>query len=187
MPEHIKDESLVKNTLSVAKDVDGMTIGSLGGMFMNSKVGYPPCTPQACMEILDHFKIDVKGKRAVVIGHSLVVGKPAASLLLNRDATIAVCHEFTGGENAASISRGADIVIIAVGRARMFGKDYFREGQIVIDVGINFDENGKLCGDVNFDEVEPIVAGITPVPGGVGTVTTSVLVKHVVEAAKAGS
>ena len=118
----------------------------------------------------------------MVIGRSLVVGKPVSMMLLRRNASVTICHSRT--ENLAELCQMADIVICAVGRARAFGKEYFRAGQTVLDVGINFDSHGTLCGDVNFDEVEPIVDAITPVPGGIGTVTTSVTMAHVVEAAE---
>ena len=180
LPKHM-DDNLIRNALCPAKDVDGITDSSLTGVFTGIPAGFPPCTPQACMEILDHFGIDTLGKKAVVIGRSLVVGKPAAMMLIQKDATVTVCHTKT--EDMPAVCREADILIVAAGRAGIVGKEYLRPGQIVIDVGINVDENGKLCGDVNFHEAEAIVEGITPVPGGVGTVTTSVLIKHVVETA----
>ena len=145
------------------------------------KIGFPPCTPQACMEILDHYGIDCTGKKAVVIGRSLVVGKPAAMMLVKKNATVTICHTRT--VDMPSVAKEADIVIVAAGRAGVVGADYVREGQTIIDVGINVNAEGKLCGDVDYAAVEPIVDAITPVPGGVGSVTTSVLVGHVVEAA----
>jgi len=182
LPGHL-DESAVCAALKPEKDVDGITESSLAGVFTGSGRGFPPCTAQACIEILDHYGIDCKGKQAVVIGRSLVVGKPAAIMLMGRHATVTVCHTRTVGTPA--IARGAEILIVAAGRMESLTKEYFSPGQIVIDVGINWnDEKGKLCGDVKFEDAEPIVAAITPVPGGVGTVTTSVLVSHVVEAAK---
>lgn len=181
LPKHM-DDNLVRNSLCPAKDVDGITDGSLAGVFAGVPTGFPPCTPQACMEIINYFNIEITGKKAVVIGRSLVVGKPAAMMLLKKNATVTICHTKT--VDMPAVCREADILIVAAGRAGIVGKEYFRPGQIVIDVGINVDDNGKLCGDVNFAEAEPIVQAITPVPGGVGTVTTSVLVKHVVEAAE---
>jgi len=181
LPKYM-DEALVCNTLAPEKDVDGITNASNAGILTGTAIGYPPCTPQACMEILDYYGIGTTGKKAVVIGRSLVVGKPAAMMLVQRNATVTICHTRT--VDMPAVCREADILIVAAGRAEIVGKDYFREDQIVIDVGINVDEDGKLCGDVNFAEAEPIVRAITPVPGGVGTVTTSVLVKHVVEAAE---
>jgi len=182
LPKHL-DENAVCAALKPEKDIDGITEGSLAGVFTGSGKGFAPCTAQACMEILDYYKIDCKGKRAVVVGRSLVVGKPAAIMLMGKNATVTVCHTRT--IDMPSVVRNAEILIVAAGKMESLTKEYFSPGQIVIDVGINWnDEKGKLCGDVKFDEAEPVVAMITPVPGGVGTVTTSVLVSHVVEAAK---
>jgi len=183
LPKHL-DEAAVCAALKPEKDVDGITEGSLAGVFTGSGKGFAPCTAQACMEILDYYNIQCKGKRAVVIGRSLVVGKPAAIMLMGKHATVTVCHTRT--VDMPSVARNAEILIVAAGQMEGLTKEYFSPGQVVIDVGINWnDEKGKLCGDVKFDDAEPIVAAITPVPGGVGTVTTSVLVSHVVEAAKA--
>ncbi len=180
LPKHI-DQTLVENALAAEKDVDCQTDASLGGVFTGKKVGFPPCTPQACMEILDHYGIDCTGKKAVVIGRSLVVGKPAAQMLIKKNATVTTCHTRT--IDMPSVAREGEILIVAAGRAGVVGAEYVSPGQIVIDVGINVNEEGKLCGDVDYAAVEPIVEAITPVPGGVGSVTTSVLVVHVVEAA----
>lgn len=180
LPKHI-DQTLVENALAAEKDVDCQTDASLGGVFTGKKVGFPPCTPQACMEILDHYGIDCTGKKAVVIGRSLVVGKPAAQMLIKKNATVTTCHTRT--IDMPSVAREAEILIVAAGRAGVVGAEYAAPGQIVIDVGINVNAEGKLCGDVDYAAVEPIVDAITPVPGGVGSVTTSVLVGHVVEAA----
>lgn len=180
LPKHI-DQTLVENALAAEKDVDCQTDASLGGVFTGKKVGFPPCTPQACMEILDHYGIDCTGKKAVVIGRSLVVGKPAAQMLIKKNATVTTCHTRT--IDMPSVAREAEILIVAAGRAGVVGAEYVSPGQIVIDVGINVNAEGKLCGDVDYAAVEPIVDAITPVPGGVGSVTTSVLVGHVVEAA----
>ena len=181
LPKHL-DQSVIENALDPAKDVDCMTDGSMSGVFTGKNVGVPPCTPQACMEILDHYGIDCTGKKAVVVGRSLVVGKPAAMMLIKKNATVTVCHTRT--VDMPSVVREADIVIVAAGRAGVVDDTYLRAGQVVIDVGINVNAEGKLCGDVDFEKAEPIVEAITPVPGGVGSVTTSVLVGHVVEAAK---
>ncbi len=180
LPKHI-DQTLVENALAAEKDVDCQTDASLGGVFTGKKVGFPPCTPQACMEILDHYGIDCTGKKAVVIGRSLVVGKPAAQMLIKKNATVTTCHTRT--IDMPSVAREAEILIVAAGRAGVVGAEYVAPGQIVIDVGTNVNAEGKLCGDVDYAAVEPIVDAITPVPGGVGSVTTSVLVGHVVEAA----
>ena len=181
LPSHLSDDA-VRSVLKPEKDIDGITDGSLAGVFTGSGSGFAPCTAQACMEILDHYNIDCKGKRAVIIGRSLVVGKPVAMMLMGRNATITVCHTRT--VDIEAVARNAEILIVAAGQMEGLTKDYFSPGQIVIDVGINWnEEKGKLCGDVKFEDAEPIVSAITPVPGGVGTVTTSVLVSHVVEAA----
>ena len=137
------------------------------------------------MEILDHYVYPLQGKKAVVVGRSLVVGKPAAMLLLQKNATVTVCHTRTA--DMPALCREAEVLIVAAGKAGVVGKEYLSPGQVVIDVGIHVLEDGKLTGDVKFEEAEPIVEAITPVPGGVGTVTTSVLVKHVVEAAEKAS
>jgi methylenetetrahydrofolate dehydrogenase (NADP+)/methenyltetrahydrofolate cyclohydrolase len=181
LPKHL-DEEAVRQALLPEKDIDGITDGSLAGVFTGNGNGFAPCTAQACMEILDFYKVNCAGKRAVVIGRSLVVGKPAAVMLMGKNATVTVCHTKT--VDMPGVARNAEILIVAAGKANAVTKEYLAPGQIVVDVGINMTEDGKLCGDVKFDDAEPIVGAITPVPGGVGTVTTSVLVSHVVEAAK---
>ena len=180
LPGHL-DEKEVIRALDPEKDVDGITDGSMVGVFTSTAQGFPPCTPQACREILDHYGIDCTGKKAVVIGRSLVVGKPAAMMLLKKNATVTICHTRT--KDMPSVVKEADIVIVAAGRAGVVDDTYLSPGQIVIDVGINVNEEGKLCGDVDYEKAEPVVEAITPVPGGVGSVTTSVLIGHVVEAA----
>ena len=183
LPRHL-DQAAAEALLAPAKDVDGITRGSLATVFAGSGEGYAPCTAAACMEILGHYGIDCTGKRAAVIGRSLVVGRPVAMMLMQENATPVICHTRT--LDAPAITRQADIVIVAAGRMETIGVEYFSAGQVVIDVGIGWnEEKGKLCGDVRFDEVEPLVGAITPVPGGVGAVTTSVLMKHVVQAATA--
>ena len=182
LPKHL-DEALICNTLVPEKDIDGFTELSLAGVFAGKPLGFAPCTPSACIEILDHFGVDCTGKKAVVIGRSLVVGKPVAMMLVKKNATVTICHTRTA--DLPAVCREADILIAAAGKAGMVGADFVRPGQLVIDVGINWNEQEqKLCGDVDFEAVSPIVEAITPVPGGVGTVTTSVLIGHVVEAAK---
>ena len=182
LPKHL-DEALICNTLVPEKDIDGITELSLAGVFSGKPLGFAPCTPSACMEILDHYGVDCTGKKAVVIGRSLVVGKPAAMMLVKKNATVTICHTRTA--DLPAVCREADILIAAAGTAGMVGADFVRPGQIVIDVGINWNEQEqKLCGDVDFEAVAPVVQAITPVPGGVGTVTTSMLISHVVEAAK---
>lgn len=176
------DAEKIENALKPEKDVDCMTEASIGSVFTGKAKGYPPCTPQACMEILKYYGYDLTGKNVVVIGRSLVVGKPVAMMCMKENATITICHTRT--KNMPEIAKKADILIVAAGHAKTVTADYVSEGQVVIDVGINVDADGKLCGDVDFDSVEPIVSAITPVPGGVGGVTTSVLLSHVVDAAK---
>ena len=190
LPKHLKaDQDEICNRLAPCKDVDSMTHMSNAGVFEGQDLGYAPCTPAACMEILDHYGIDCKGKNAVVIGRSLVVGKPAAMMLMAKNATVTICHTRT--VNTAEICRNADIIVTAAGVLNSLTKDFVREGQIVIDVSMNWNPEkittkgkGGMSGDCVFDEVEPIVEAITPVPGGVGAVTTTVLMKHVVEAAE---
>ena len=190
LPKHLKaDQNEICNRLDPKKDVDCMTHMSNAGVFEGLDLGYAPCTPAACMEILDYYGIDCKGKNAVVIGRSLVVGKPAAMMLMQKNATVTICHTKT--VNTAEICKKADIIVSAAGVLNSLTADYVRPGQVVIDVSMNWNPEkitskgkGGMSGDAVFDEVEPIVEAITPVPGGVGSVTTSVLMKHVVEAAE---
>ena len=192
LPKHLKnDQNEICNRLDPKKDVDCMTHMSNAGVFEGlNDLGYAPCTPAACMEILDHYGIDCKGKTAVVIGRSLVVGKPAGMMLTGKNASDTTCHPKP--DNTAEICKNADYIVSAAGVLNSLTADYVRPGQVVIDVSINWDANkpnakgglGGIAGDAKFDEVEPIVEAITPVPGGVGSVTTSVLMKHVVEAAE---
>lgn len=181
LPKHLNEEKII-NHLNPEKDVDGITDGSLAGVFAGKDLGFAPCTAQACIEILDHYEIDCTGKRIAVIGRSLVVGRPVAMMLMQKNGTVAICHTRT--KNMESIVREADIVVVAAGKPGVVDAGFVRPGQVVIDVGIHVNAEGKLCGDVKYDEVESLVEAITPVPGGVGAVTTSVLVSHVVEAAK---
>ena len=191
-PKHLRSyQRELCNRLDPKKDMDCLTDLSGAGVYQGrSDLGYPPCTPAACMEILDHYGIDCTGKTAVVIGRSLVVGKPAALMLMKKNATVTVCHTKT--VNTAEICRNADIILSSAGVLNSLTAESVRPGQVVIDVSINWDENkvnskggkGAIAGDAAFEEVEPIVGAITPVPGGVGAVTTSVLMKHVVEAAE---
>lgn len=180
LPKHLNEDKII-NTLAVEKDVDGITDLSMAGVFMGKEMGYAPCTPSACIEVLDHYGIDCTGKKVVVVGRSLVVGKPVAMMLVKKNATITICHTRT--VDMPSVVKEADIVVVAAGKAGVVDGSYLREGQVVLDVGINVNEEGKLCGDVNFEEAEKIVEAITPVPRGIGGVTTSVLVSHVVDAA----
>ena len=177
------DERAMCNVLIPEKDVDGISLASLAAVFAGSGKGFAPCTAAACIELLDFYGVPLAGAHVVVVGRSLVVGKPVSMMLLARNASVTICHSRT--TNLADITRTADIVICATGRARAFGKEFFSAGQTVLDVGINFDTDGNLCGDVDFAEVEPIVDAITPVPGGLGSVTTSVTMQHTVAAAEA--
>lgn len=182
LPNHINGDR-ARQMLNPEKDVDGCTDGSLAGVFANAKIGFAPCTAQAAIEILDYYGVACEGKKAVVIGRSLVVGRPVSMMLMHKNATVTICHTKT--VDISSITKEADILIVCSGQMESVGMEYLREGQVVIDVGINWnEEKGKLCGDVRYDEAEAVVSAITPVPGGVGAVTTSVLVSHVVEAAE---
>ncbi|MDR3053714.1 MAG: bifunctional 5,10-methylene-tetrahydrofolate dehydrogenase/5,10-methylene-tetrahydrofolate cyclohydrolase [Coriobacteriales bacterium] len=181
LPQHI-DEDVVCNALAPEKDVDGICDLSLAAVFADKTTGYAPCTAQACMELLDYYGIDLVGKNALVVGRSLVAGKPVSMMLLGKNATVTVAHSRTA--DLRSVVAAAEVVIACVGRARLLDASYLRAGQTVIDVGINMANDGSLVGDVDFEGVLDTIRAITPVPGGVGTVTTSVLVKHVVEAAQ---
>jgi methylenetetrahydrofolate dehydrogenase (NADP+)/methenyltetrahydrofolate cyclohydrolase len=182
LPKHM-DEAAVCESVASAKDVDGITTASMAGVYQGIGQGFPPCTPQACMEVLDYYGIELTGKRAVVIGRSLVVGKPLAMMLLKRHATVTICHTRT--KDMAEVCRDAQILCAAAGQAGMVDESFLSPDQILLDVGINVDEEGHLCGDVNGAQAQTIVKAYTPVPGGIGTVTTSVLVWHVIEAARA--
>jgi methylenetetrahydrofolate dehydrogenase (NADP+)/methenyltetrahydrofolate cyclohydrolase len=180
LPAQISDDA-ARGALAPGKDVDGITDASVAGVVTGDGVGFAPCTPQATIEILDYYGVPLEGARALVIGRSLVVGKPAALMLLARNATVTMAHSHT--RDLAQLASEQDIIIAAVGRTGMVDSSFLRPGQTVIDVGINVDANGKLCGDVDAAAAEGTVDAYTPVPGGVGTVTTSVLMKHVVQAA----
>lgn len=182
LPEHI-DDFAARHTLKPEKDVDGCTDLSLAGVFTNTPLGFCPCTAEAVPEILDYYDIAVSGKRVAVVGRSLVVGRPLAMLMLHRNASVTLCHSKTA--DLASITREAEIVIASTGKPESLGAEFFSPGQIVIDVGIGRSaKDDSLCGDVKFSEVEGIVSAITPVPGGVGSVTAAVLISHTVESAQ---
>lgn len=181
LPSQIDDEA-VRNELAPEKDVDGITDGSMAGVYSGDGHGYPPCTAEACIQILDHYGIDIKGKNVAVIGRSQVIGKPVTMMLIKKNATVTVCHTKT--EHMADICKDKDIIIAAAGHIGTVTKDFLSEGQVIIDVAINFDDEGNMCGDVDFEAAEPVAEAITPVPGGVGAVTTSMLMKHVIEAAE---
>lgn len=182
LPAHLRgQESELCALLDPRKDVDGMTPLSAAGVFTGSGEGFAPCTAQACMELLDFYGVDVQGKHAVVVGRSPVVGRPVSSLLLAKNATVTTCHTKTN--DTAAMTRQADVIISAAGCAGSLTAHHVRAGQVVIDVSTNW--NGvSLCGDADFDAVSAIVDGITPVPGGVGAVTSAVLMRHTVQAAE---
>lgn len=182
LPAHI-DEDKVRNAINPDKDVDGISDASVGSLFTGNRVGFPPCTAEAALKILEYYGIEPAGRRAVVIGRSLVVGKPAAMLLLSKNATVTMCHSKTAAEDLKEICLKSDIVICAAGRINTIGKNHVGSNQIIVDVGINFDEDGKMCGDADFASLDGKVKAMTPVPGGVGSVTTALLLQHVVSAA----
>lgn len=177
------DEKQIENKIDPRKDLDGISPLNLAKVYAGDESGYAPCTAEAVIEMLDYAGIDIKGKRVTVVGRSLVIGKPVSMLLMKRNATVTVCHTKT--VDMAGTCKNAEILVAAAGSARMIKKEYVADGAVVIDVGINVDDEGNLCGDVDFDAISDIVAAATPVPGGVGSVTTSVLAKHLVKAAMA--
>ncbi len=181
LPKHLDGEAM-RRAIDPRKDVDGMSPLSAAKIFSGEEDGFAPCTPGAVMEMLAHCNIDLAGKNVVIVGRSMVVGRPLAMLMLAKHATVTICHTKT--VNMPEVCRRADILVAAAGKARMIGADCVTEKSIVVDVGINVDAEGKLCGDVDFDAVSPIVSMISPVPGGVGAVTTSVLAKNVLKAAR---
>ena len=181
LPSHLNEEP-VKEMINPLKDVDCMSSANLAKVFSGDESGHAPCTAEAVMEMLDYYKIDPAGKKVTIIGRSMVIGRPVSMLLLKRNATITICHTRTG--NMAAACREADILIAAAGKAKMVSRELVGKGSVVVDVGINVDENGNLCGDVAFDEVQERASYISPVPRGVGSVTTSVLAKHVIKGAR---
>ena len=182
LPKHLGNEK-ARNSIAPQKDVDGCTDASLAGVFTNKPTGFSPCTAEAAMEILKYYHIELAGRNVVVLGRSLVVGRPLAMLLMHENATVTICH--TGTLNTPEITRNSDIIISCIGHAENITAEYVKPGQTVIDVGITYSETKhKICGDCLFEEVEPIVDKITPVPGGVGSVTTAVLIHHVALAAE---
>lgn len=176
----------VLGTLRAEKDIDAMTSASMGGLMVQGTPGFPPCTATACMELLEHYKIELQGRNVVMVGAGTTVGMPTAILLMNRGATVSVCNVFTDPDRLTQLCRGADVIISAAGKAGLIGRDHVSPGQVIVDVGLSPGADGKLRGDVAFEEVEPIVAAITPVPGGVGAVTSTVLAAHTVQAALRG-
>lgn len=181
MPKHIDDETIT-NALSPEKDIDGITPGAMVSLYASRESGFAPCTARACVEILKHYNIPLEGRQAVVVGRSLVIGKPVSQLLLKENMTVTTCH--SRSQNLNEICKKADVIVAAAGKAGMITADFLSHGQIVIDVGIHSSPDGGLCGDVKTEEAAEIVDAITPVPGGVGAVTSSVLALHVVTAAE---
>ena len=180
LPKGLDEKAVVEN-IDPKKDVDAFHALNVGKIMIGD-FEFLPCTPAGVIELLDRYGVAIEGKRCVVIGRSNIVGKPMAMLLLHRNGTVTICHSRT--KNLAEICREADILVAAVGKAKFVTKDMVKPGAVVIDVGMNRNENGKLCGDVDFDEVEPLASYITPVPGGVGPMTIAMLMKNVVSAAK---
>ena len=181
LPKHL-DEKKICETLIPEKDMDGITGAAQADLYIGKNNFYAPCTAQSCVEILKYYGVELKGKRAAVIGRSPVIGKPVSMLLLNEHATVTICH--SRSQELEKICSEAEVLIACAGRAKLVDDRFINENQVIIDVGINFDENGKMVGDVAFDEVEPGVKAITPVPGGVGAVTSALLMQHVVIAAE---
>jgi len=178
LPDQL-DEELITNSIDPMKDVDGFTYNSAGRLFTGSK-GLVACTPKGCIEMIRSTGVDIKGKNAVVIGRSNIVGKPMAILLLAEHATVTICHSRT--KDLPAVSRQADILVAAIGKAKFVKADMVKDGAVVIDVGMNRDEQGKLCGDVDFEAVKAKAAFITPVPGGVGLMTRAMLMSNTFEA-----
>ena len=179
LPKHI-DEKEVERRINPKKDIDGISPYNMAKVYAGEKEGFAPCTAEAVLEMLDFAGVDLTGKRVTVIGRSLVIGKPVAQLLIGRNATVTVCHTRT--RDIEKRCREAEVLIAAAGSAKMVTSEFVSDGAVVIDVGINVDSEGNLCGDVDFDSVAEHTSLITPVPGGVGSVTTSVLAKHVLRA-----
>lgn len=180
LPNHLDEEPVIAS-VNPEKDMDCMSPVNMAKVFSGDESGYAPCTAEAVMEMFAHYGIDLTGKRVTVVGRSMVVGKPLAMMLLKKNATITVCHTRTA--DLPETCRNAEILVAAAGKAKMITADMVGEGAVVADVGINVDESGNLCGDVDFEAVEPKASYISPVPRGVGSITTSVLAKHVVRAA----
>lgn len=180
LPKHLNEE-VIKYVIAPEKDVDCFSPINSAKVMEGDKSGFPPCTPTAVVEILKHYNVDLKGSKVTVLGRSMVVGKPVSMLLLSEHATVTICHS---NKNLSGVAAEADVLIAAIGRAKMVDESFVKDGAVVIDVGINVDEEGNLCGDVDTNAVLDKVSMITPVPAGVGSVTTSILAKHVVKACK---
>ncbi len=179
VPEHIDEDTVIK-AISPKKDVDGFHPQSVGALSIGQK-GFVSCTPAGIIQLLKRSNVEIEGKECVVIGRSNIVGKPMALLLLRENGTVTITHSRT--KNLKEVCKRADILVVAIGRPKMIDSSYVKEGAVVIDVGIHRNENNKLCGDVDFESVEPVAAAITPVPGGVGHLTIAMLMNNCVEAA----
>ncbi len=178
LPKHLNEDSL-RMMINPYKDVDGMSPVNMAKVFSGDTSGHAPCTAEAVMEMLDYYQIDLTGKKVAIVGRSMVVGRPLAMLMLKKNATVTICHTRT--KDLPGTLREAEVLVAAAGKARMITGDMVGEGAVVADVGINVDENGNLCGDVDYEAAEKKAAYISPVPRGVGSVTTSVLAKHVLK------
>ena len=180
LPKQINEDHIIK-AISPKKDVDGFHPQNVGALVIGEQ-GFVSCTPAGIIQLLKRSNIEMDGKHCVVVGRSNIVGKPMSLLMLRENATVTICHSHT--KNLEEICKEADILIVAIGKPQFIGKEYVKKGAVVIDVGIHRDENNKLCGDVKFDEVEPVASYITPVPGGVGPMTIAMLMHNCVEAMK---
>lgn len=179
LPNHINEDRVIE-TISIEKDVDGFHPQSVGKLSIGQK-GFVSCTPAGIVQLLKRYNIPIEGKECVIIGRSNIVGKPMGMLMLRENATVTICHSRT--KNLKEVAKRADILIVAIGKTRLITKEYIKEGAVVIDAGINRDENNKLCGDVDYEDVLPLVSAITPVPGGVGPMTITMLMHNCVESA----
>ncbi len=181
LPKHINEDE-IKFIISPQKDIDCLNPLNIAKLLEGDETGFPPCTAKAAMEVLKFYNIELKGKEAAVIGRSMVIGKPVSMMLLKENSTVTICHSKT--ENLSEVTKRADILIAAIGKSQMITKDYIKENAVVIDVGINVDDEGKITGDVNTEDCLEKASFITPVPSGVGSVTTAVLADHVIKACK---
>jgi len=181
LPSHI-DKNKIMTIIDKNKDVDCFTPHNLGFLSVQNESTFRPCTPLGILALLDHYNIDLEGKCCVIVGRNNTVGKPLAYMLLSKNATVTICHSYT--KNLSSITSCADVLIVAIGKAKFITEDMVKDDAVVIDVGINVDENGKLCGDVDFEHVKDKTSYITPVPGGVGPMTTAMVLKNCLSAYK---
>jgi len=182
LPSHINEETIL-NEIDISKDVDGFHPINIGKLSMRGrKPEFEPCTPKGCIELINRSGIEIEGKRAVVLGRSNIVGLPVAMMLNNRNATVTICHSKT--QDLKERCKEADILVVAIGQAKLVKKDWIKPGAVVIDVGMNTDENGKLCGDVDYAEAKEVAGHITPVPGGVGPMTIAMLMKNTLTSAQ---